>query len=156
MTDPVSSCLYLAAVGGQEQKPTLQKPPGQDIVLQWLLFSAEKLRGSVRGCILSTEECERAKADLLASLHYLDNFICTQTYLVGERMSLANIGVAMTIVPAFAQVLDQAFRSSQRHLTRWFNTIVHHELVVQGVGIVKPCHKEVQVKLGDCKDKEKN
>ena len=154
LTDPVSSCLYLAAVVGQEQKPTLQKPPGPDSVLHWLLFSAENLRGSVRGWILSTEQCERAKADLLASLHDLNNFLCTRTYLVGERMSLADIGVAMTIVPAFAQVLDQAFRSSHRHLTRWFNTIVHHELVVQVVGIVKLCQKEVEVKLGACKDKE--
>merc|ERR1712179_348595 len=78
----------------------------------------------------------------------------TKTFLVGERISLADIGMAMTLLPAFTEVLDQAFRSSHRHLTRWFNTIIHQELVVKVIGTVKLCVKEAEMKQGAKKDKK--
>ena len=82
----------------------------------------------------------RSKFDLLGRLAALDQFLVTRTFLVGERISLADIGMAVTLLPAFTQVLDQASRSSHRHLTRWFNTIINQEVVV------KLCTKEAEMK----------
>merc|ERR1711862_359189 len=67
--------------------------------------------------------------------------------------SLADISMAMTLL-AFSQVLDQSFRSSHRHLTRWFNTIIHQELVVKVIGTVKFCVKEAEMKQGVKKEKK--
>merc|ERR1719347_1109081 len=162
LTEPVSSCLYLASAGGQTQLAG-KTVADQASVLQWLLYSAGDLRHSVGGWVLPTmEQCEganqgtvtRSKADLVARLDVLDKFLVTKTFLVGERISLADIGMAMTLLPAFTEVLDQAFRSSHGHLTRWFNTIIHQELVVKVIGTVKFCVKEAEMKQGVKKEKK--
>merc|ERR1711970_1477501 len=162
LTEPVSSCLYLASSAGQTQLAG-KTPADQASVLQWLLYSAGDLKHSVGGWVLPTmEQCEganqgtvnRSKADLVARLDVLDKFLVTKTFLVGERISLADIGMAMTLLPAFTEVLDLAFRSSHRHLTRWFNTIIHQELVVKVIGTVKLCVKEAEMKQGAKKDKK--
>merc|ERR1719370_1376392 len=163
LTEPVSSCLYLASSSGQSQL-TGKTPSDQASVLQWLLYSAGDLKHSVGGWVLPTmEQCEganqgtvnRSKADLVARLDVLDKCLVTKTFLVGERISLADIGMAMTLLPAFTEVLDQAFRSSHRHLTRWFNTIIHQEVVVKVIGTVKLCVKEAEMKQGAKKEKKK-
>merc|ERR1719483_1469492 len=136
----------------------------QAAVLQWLLYSGGDLRQSVGGWVVPTLElCEganqgtvnRSKAELLGRLAALDQFLVTRTFLVGERISLADIGMAVTLLPAFTQVLDEAFRTSHRHLTRWFNTIIHQELVVNVVGAVKLCTKEAEMIQGVKKDAAK-
>merc|ERR1719427_1987321 len=160
LTEPVSSCLYLASSGGQTQ--LAGKTPGdQASVLQWLLYSAGDLKHSVGGWVLPTlEQCEganqgtvnRSKADLLGRLAVLDKQLVTRTFLVGERISLADIGMALNLLPAFTQVLDENFRTSHRNLTRWFNTIINQELVAKVIGSVKLCVKEVEMKQGVKKD----
>merc|ERR1711892_1408195 len=162
LTEPVSSCLYLATSVGQTQLSGVTAAD-QASVLQWLLYSGGDLRQSVGGWVLPTmETCEganqgtvnRSKVDLVVRLAALDQFLVTRTFLVGERISLADIGMAMALIPAFTEVLDQAFRSSHRHLTRWFNTIIHQELVVKVVGTVKLCVKEAEMKQGPKKEKK--
>jgi len=160
LSESVSSCLYLATAAGQTQLSGVSAAD-QASVLQWLMYSGADLRQSVGGWVLPTlESCEganqgtvnRSKSDLLGRLAALDQFLVTKTFLVGERISLADIGMAVTLLPAFTQVLDQAFRSSHRHLTRWFNTIIHQELVVKVVGTVKLCTKEAEMKQVAKKD----
>ena len=88
----------------------------------------------------------RSKVDVLGRLAALEQYLVTRTFLVGERVSLADIGMAVTLVSAFTQVLDPAFRALHRHLTRWFNTIIYQKLVVKVVGTVKLCAKEAEMK----------
>jgi len=163
LSEPVSSCLYLATSAGQSQLSGVTAGD-QAAVLQWLLYSGGDLRQSVGGWVVPTLElCEganqgtvnRSKAELLGRLAALDQFLVTRTFLVGERISLADIGMAVTLLPAFTQVLDEAFRTSHRHLTRWFNTIIHQELVVKVVGAVKLCTKEAEMIQGVKKDAAK-
>merc|ERR1719244_1347198 len=145
LTEPVSSCLYLASSAGQTQLAG-KTPADQASVLQWLLYSAGDLKHSVGGWLLPTmEQCEGANQGTVNR---------SKADLVGETISLADIGMAMTLLPAFTEVLDQAFRSSHRHLTRWFNTIIHQELVVKVIGTVKLCVKEAEMKQGAKKDKK--
>lgn len=44
---------------------------------------------------------EAAKAELFAQLNCLNTLLLTRTFLVGERMSLADISVAMDLLPAY-------------------------------------------------------
>ena len=37
------------------------------------------------------------------------------------------------------------FRTKLRHLTRWFNTVIHQDNVIAVIGEVKLCEKEAEV-----------
>lgn len=44
---------------------------------------------------------EAARAELIAQLKNFNELILTRTYLVGERLSLADITVALDLLPAY-------------------------------------------------------
>lgn len=66
---------------------------------------------------------ETAKADAEGLLQMLNDFLLTQTFLVGERLSLADINMAFAILPAYQHVscllarsnTSFGFRCSSRH-----------------------------------------
>jgi glutathione S-transferase len=45
-----------------------------------------------------------SKSELLAQLHILNDFLLSRTFLVGERISLADISVALDLLPAYQHV----------------------------------------------------
>ena len=57
---------------------------------------------------------ERAKEDIKVALKCLNDHLLTKTFLVGERLSLADIAVASTMLNLYKHVLDPAFRSEMR------------------------------------------
>jgi len=153
LSEPVSSATYLASTGGSSVKnPSVKLYGDQAGVLQWLLYSTGDLYHSVAGwvspatpghtCQSNPGTMAASKNSLLARLEALNNQLVSKTYLVGDRLSLADLGVAMTLAPAFSQVLDAKTRSTYRHVTRWFNTIVNQKEVAQVVGKVIMCEKE--------------
>merc|ERR1712121_408995 len=68
---------------------------------------------------------ERAKEDIKAALKTLNDHLLTRTFLVGERLSLADIAVACTMLSLYTQVLDPAFRKPFTNVNRWFTTVVN-------------------------------
>merc|ERR1712192_231029 len=54
---------------------------------------------------------ERAKEDLKAVLKALNDHLLAKTFLVGERISLADIAVACTLLSLYKQVMDPAFKA---------------------------------------------
>lgn len=48
---------------------------------------------------------EAAKLELLMQLKCFNELLLTKTFLVGERMSLADISVAMDLLPAYQVIL---------------------------------------------------
>merc|ERR1712152_47270 len=84
---------------------------------------------------------ERAKEDIKAALKTLNDHLLTRTSLVGERLSLAVIAVACTMLSLYTQVLDPAFRKPFVNVTRWFNTVVNQPNAKAVVGQVNLCTK---------------
>jgi len=153
-TDPVSAATYLASVGGKSVKsPSVQLYSEESSVLQWLMYGFNDLGHSVSGWTVPTSpghqhrECNPGtlaanKTATLTALQALNTTLASRTYLVGERLSLADIGIAITLLPAFTQVLDAKTRSTYRHITRWFNTVINQKEVADVVGQVKLADKE--------------
>ena len=77
---------------------------------------------------------ERAKEDIKAALKTLNDHLLTRTFLVGERLSLADIAVACTMISLYTQVLDAEFRKPFVNVTRWFNTVVNQPNVKAVIG----------------------
>uniref|UniRef100_A0A0R3RW80 eEF-1B gamma n=1 Tax=Elaeophora elaphi TaxID=1147741 RepID=A0A0R3RW80_9BILA len=129
-------------------------------VLQWMQWSEGQLIPNVLGYVLpsvsaarvDSEVLEAAKTELLTQLKCLNALLLTRTFLVGERMSLADISVAMDLLPAYQYVLDEAARASLLNVNRWFKTIINQKPVKDIIGEV---HLAVKVsKFDNAKFKE--
>jgi len=68
---------------------------------------------------------EQAKEDIKKQLVMLDNHIATRSYLVGERISLADIVVACTLIPLYTNVFDVSYRETFPNVNRWFDNVVN-------------------------------
>ncbi|PIO66663.1 hypothetical protein TELCIR_11616, partial [Teladorsagia circumcincta] len=84
------------------------------------------------------------KAELFAQLTHLDEILLSKTFLVGERLSLADISVALDLLPAFQHVFDAPIRKKYGNVTRWFQTVVHQPVVKDVLKEVHLCDKVSQ------------
>lgn len=88
---------------------------------------------------------ERAKEDIKVALNIINAHLLTRTYLVGERISLADIGVACTLLNLYKYVLDPNFRKPFVNLNRWFITLINQPQFKTVLGEVKLCEKVAEV-----------
>jgi len=157
LTDPSAAAMYVSSsvIAGSTDADKAR-------VLEWLVYSQGDLHHAVAGWVAPTSRVvdgcnpgtvSRCKLDTLSRLTVLNTQLATRTFLVGERLSLADLSVCICLLPAFTDVLDAGMRGKLRHLTRWFNTVVHQQALVEIIGEVKLCEKEALVLL--CSKKEK-
>jgi len=84
---------------------------------------------------------DRAKEDIKAALKTLNDHLLTRTFLVGERVTLADIAVACTLLNLYKQVLDPNFRKPFLNVTRWFTTVINQPNAKEVIGAVTLCSK---------------
>ena len=94
---------------------------------------------------LTVQAVEQAKAELKKTCTALDDYLLTRTYLVGERITLADIVVACNFLHLYEHVCDEANRMPYPNLNRWFNTLIHQAEFKAVIGDFKICEKECQV-----------
>ncbi|EEB20182.1 elongation factor 1-gamma, putative [Pediculus humanus corporis] len=127
-------------------------PLDEALILQWLSFAdSEILPAScawvfpVLGILpVNKQATERAKEDVKAALKTLNSHLLHNTYLVGERITLADICVACTLLHLYQNVLDPNFRKPFQNVNRWFTTIVNQTQVKSVLGNVKLCEKPTE------------
>lgn len=85
---------------------------------------------------------EHARADVKSILSALNARLINNTFLVGERITLADIVVFASLIQLFHHVLDGNFRKPFTAVTRWFNTILHQTQVQAVLKNFKICEKE--------------
>ncbi|KAA0203563.1 hypothetical protein HAZT_HAZT011802 [Hyalella azteca] len=84
---------------------------------------------------------DRAKEDVKKFLSLLNSHLLTRTYLVGERISLADISVACTLLQLYQHVLEPSFRAPYQNLNRWFTTMINQPQVKAVIGNFELCSK---------------
>jgi len=82
---------------------------------------------------------QKAKGDIRKVMDYLNKHLLTRTYLVGERITLADIVVSMSLYYLYAKVMDNSFRKSYINTNRWFLTCINQPLFKAVVGEFKIC-----------------
>lgn len=87
---------------------------------------------------------EKAKEDIKTALTVLNTHLLTRTYLVGERISLADISVACYLVELYRLVLEPELRKPYTNANRWFNTLVNQPQFKAVLGNVTLCEKMAQ------------
>ncbi|KAG0314754.1 Elongation factor 1-gamma 1 [Dissophora globulifera] len=71
--------------------------------------------------VIETQHIEKLKGRLAT----LNSHLIKKTYLVGERVTLADIAAATTLFAGFKLAFDADFRKEFPAVTRWFTTIVN-------------------------------
>ena len=87
---------------------------------------------------------ENAKEEVKRILGLLDTHLKTRTFLVGERVTLADITVVCTLLWLYKQVLEPSFRQAFPNTNRWFLTCINQPQFRAILGEVKLCEKMAQ------------
>ena len=85
----------------------------------------------------------KAKEDLARALGVLEKHLADKTYLVGHKISLADIAVVSALVYPFKFVADGKYRGAFPNVMRWFTTCVNQPSFEAVVGTVVLCEKEM-------------
>ena len=86
---------------------------------------------------------EKAKADLATALKVLEDHLQKKTFLVGNRVTLADIVVASTLLYPFKLVADKAYVAPFPKVMQWFEACVSQPEFQQVIGQVALCKKEM-------------
>merc|ERR1711902_398280 len=121
-------------------------------VLQWLNFADSDILPAactwVFPCLgimqFNKSATERAKEDVKKAMTALNDHLLHHTYLVGERVTLADVVVACTMLSLYQNVLDPGFRKPFGNVNRWFTTIINQPQVKKVVGAVALAEKMAQ------------
>lgn len=118
-------------------------------VLQWLNYGVTEAESAVASWVYpalslvesTPQNVQRAKDDLKRVFSFLNDCLKTRTFLVGERVTLADLSLASDLLLAYQYVADEAFRQPFENLNRWFTTVVNQPNVKSVLGEVKLCVK---------------
>jgi len=119
-------------------------------VLQWLSFADSEIGPAASAWLFpvlgfmqfNKNTHERAKQDISASLSTLQARLASNTFLVGERITLADIVVFSSLLNLFQHVADPEYRKPYFAVNRWFNTILNQPQTQSVVKNFKLCQKE--------------
>ncbi|CAD5121438.1 DgyrCDS9949 [Dimorphilus gyrociliatus] len=121
-------------------------------VLQWVNFADSEILPAACDwtfpCLgikqFNKTATDSAKQVIKAALSTLNSYLATRTYLVGERVTLADISVVCSMLLLYKLVLDPEFRQPYPHVNRWFTTCINQPSFKKVLGSVELCTKMAQ------------
>jgi len=127
-------------------------PVAQAQVLQWLNFADSDILPAACTWVFPTlgimqfnkQNTERAKEDISKAMTALNDHLLHHTFLVGERLTVADISVACTMISLYQNVLDPGFRKPFGNVNRWFSTVVNQPQAKKVLGAIKMAEKMAQ------------
>lgn len=127
-------------------------PKDAAYIQQWINFADNEILPAsctwVFPCLGITQynkqETDRAKEQLKTALSVLNQYLETRTFLVGERISQADITVVCDLLLAYQYVLEPAFRQSYVNTNRWFTTLINQPNFKKVIGDFRLCEKMAQ------------
>lgn len=122
------------------------------LIQQWISFADNEILPSACTWVYPTMgitqfnkgETEAAKEHLKKCLEVLNVYLTSRTFLVGERITLADIVLSCNMRMLYTQVMDATFRAPYPNVLRWFETLVNHPEFLNLVSETKLCEKEAQ------------
>ena len=121
-------------------------------VLQWIGVADNDLLPSACTWVYPTlgilqynkQATEKAKEQVKSVLSLMNNHLLTRTFLVGERVTQADISMACNLLMLFVNVLEPNFREPYGNVNRWFLTVINQPQFKSVIGEVKLCDKMAQ------------
>ena len=117
----------------QNEKTTLLGKTKQDYasILRWMSFANSEILTPLGGWFrpilgrdpYNKKNVEDSQKAALKAINALESHLLTHTYLVSERLTLADIFSAGIIARGFEYFFDKKWRDENPNVTRWYETV---------------------------------
>lgn len=152
LTEVIAVSLYLLNIASPDTKLLGKNATEYAQVLRWLSFSnSEILPVSVNvfGPLIGRSPYNKKQVDeALATLKKINQVVedrlTNYTYLVGERLTLADYFVASQYVRGFNYLFGSQWRKEFPAITRWFKTVISQPFLKDVLGEVEFIEKPVE------------
>lgn len=122
------------------------------LVLQYVNFADAEVLPSVctwtfptLGIMQPNQQAVKQAQDAVKKcLEVLDASLATKTFLVGERVTLADITLVCNLLLLYKQVMEPQFRAPYVNVNRWFVTCINQPQFKEVLGEVTLCTKMAQ------------
>jgi elongation factor 1-gamma len=84
---------------------------------------------------------EGVLGEVMARLEVLDQILLKKTFIVGERLTIADIFLATSLTNAFTSLIDAELRAKVPNTVRYTNTVVRHPKIAKVFGKVEYIEK---------------
>jgi elongation factor 1-gamma len=125
-------------VTSQNEKTTLLGKTKQDYasILKWLSFANQELLPNfggwyrpIAGIIpYNKKSVEDSQKAALKGVSVLESHLLVNTYLVGERLTLADIFVTSLLIRGFENFFDKKWRAENPNVSRWYETVYNQPI----------------------------
>src|SRR5271170_6127233 len=142
------------SVTSQNEKTTLLGKTKQDYasIVRWMSYVNTEVLPHIGGWFrpligrdpYNKKNVEEAQKSAYKALKPLEQHFLVHTFLVGERITLADLFAASLIARGFEYVLDKAWRDENPNTTRWYETITNQPIwkaVVPEPAMITECIK---------------
>lgn len=109
----------------------------QSSILRWISLSDLEVTPAscswvypVAGLMSASPDMERGRADLMRFLTWLNTELRLRTWLVGERITLADISLMASLLLVFSNKALVDMGEELPHVTRWYNTVINQKNVM--------------------------
>ena len=151
---------YLASVG--EGHLAGSNPFETAQINQWVDFSHTVLLGNFYTIIRSifghvagdANVYNNAVKDIKETIKLLNTHLQGKSFFVGERITVADISIAVQLVALFQTALDAGFRKAMPNVTSWIENFIKNPEVISRVGHVKFTTKALKPLLIEKKKEE--
>ncbi|KAL9623342.1 MAG: hypothetical protein Q9160_002449 [Pyrenula sp. 1 TL-2023] len=135
LTECIAIAIYFTS---QNEKTTLLGKTKQDYasIVRWMSYSNSEVLPNIGNWFrpllgrdpYNKKNVDEATKATLKAIHTLEQHFLIHTFLVGERITLADLFTASLISRGFEYVFDKKFRSEHPNVTRWYETIVNQPI----------------------------
>ncbi|KAK4632380.1 Elongation factor 1-gamma 2 [Fulvia fulva] len=150
----LSECIAIAIyLTSQNEKTALLGKTKQDYasILRWMSFANTELLPGLAGWFrpllgkdaYNKKNIEDSKKRTQNNIKVLEDHLLVNTYLVGERLTLADIFTAAIVARGYDYVFDKAWRAQNPTVTRWFETVANQEIYKAVAGELKFIEKAI-------------
>jgi len=135
LTEAIAIAIYITS---QNEKTALLGKTKQDYasILRWMSYGNHEILPNLGGYfrpLIGRDPYNKKSIDdhlqqALKAIHVLEEHFLVNTFLVGERITLADLFVAGLMSRGFQFVLDAKWRSENPNTTRWYETVTNQPI----------------------------
>ncbi|KAJ2728140.1 hypothetical protein IW152_006057 [Coemansia sp. BCRC 34962] len=165
LIDSSAIAYYVASQAGSNSPLLGQTAEETAEILQYMFFTEADLMPAIAGTLYSIQGFmpyikpaqQYSEEQCFRFLGVLDAILLNKTFLVGERITIADIILACDLMTVYTAYLTSEDRKKYRNVTRYFKTMINQPAFKAVVGEVTLCVERIkpQPSAKDAKKAEK-